>query len=285
MGSLRMGLRYAATLGAVVCAMAAAGCGTSDGSQGERVGSSEQALSSGYYFSWGGTMNSAGTAYTNGAAWTVEIGLNLSQNVICELAGITGNLTFQPDIGVDGDALVSILPDSSGNWWLSARGAPNSTVSAAAVCFSVPNASKWESVWGGYPYDDAQYFSGILSVAGVSGSPAQITVSDEGSNPNVSPLHYGTWTMTTNANVNPALVVPGGWPVAQVYSSYWVWSGTGTTFTETMPAGTSCFLTSIDGNLQENSFSNGAWTSVNYKTGAWTFTAAANTTAWWLCLN
>jgi hypothetical protein len=41
-----------------------------------------------------------------------------------------------------------------------------------------------------------------------------ITVSDPGANPNIYPLHNGTWTLTTN-NVNRSEVVPGYWSWSQ----------------------------------------------------------------------
>jgi hypothetical protein len=261
--------------GTVLAGTAASGCGAAEE---ESVSSTGQALSGEYYVSWGGTMNSAGTAYTSGAAYKVEIGLNINNNWLCELAGVTGNLTGAPNNAI------SVYPDASGNWWLSARAAPNNTASAAAVCFPVTNAWWWEPVPGGFPPGSSQYFSGIMTIGAVTGNPAQITVSDQGTNPNIYPLHYGTWTLTTN-NVNRGEVVPGYWSWSQDYSSYWYWFATGTSFSETLPAGTSCFLTSVNGNLQQNSFSNGAWTSVNFNTGVWTFTAASGTTAWWLCLD
>jgi hypothetical protein len=271
-----MMFEYVMTGGALVCAMAASGCGATDG--GERVASTKQGLSGEVYVSWGGTMNSAGTAYTSGAAYQIEIGVNINDNWLCELAGIAGNLT-----GASNNA-ISVFPDGGGNWWLSARAAPNNSANAAAVCFPATNAWFFEPVPGGFPPGSSQYFSGIMSVGAVTGNPAQITVSDEGSNPNVQPLHFGTWTLTTN-NVDRSEVVPGYWSWSQDYSSDWNWVATSGSFSETMPAGTSCFLTSIDGNLQENSFSNGAWASVDFNTGVWTFTAASGTTAWWLCLN
>jgi hypothetical protein len=259
--------------GAMLAGMAS-GCGTTD--DGDSLSATQQSLSGEYYVSWGGTMNSAGTAYTTGAAYKVEVGLNINDNWLCELAGITGNLTSAATNAI------SVFPDSAGNWWLQARAAPNNTASAAAVCFPATNAYYWEPTPGGFV--GSAYFSGIMGVGAVTDSPAQITVSDQGSNPDIYPLHYGTWTLTTS-NVDRGEVVPGYWSWSQDYSSYWYWYATSTSFSETLPSGTSCFLTSIDGNLQQNSYSNGAWTSVNYSTGVWTFTAASGTTAWWLCLD
>lgn len=261
--------------GTVLVGMVATGCGALD--EASRS-STEQALSGEYYVSWGGTMNSAGTAYTTGAAYQVEVGLNINDNWFCELAGVTGNLTGAPYNAI------SVYPDNSGKWWLSARAAPNNTVSAAAVCFPVTNAWAWEPLHGDFLPGSSQYFSGIMTIGAVTGNPAQITVSDQGPNPNIYPLHHGTWTLTTN-HVDRSEIVPGYWSMSQEYSSYWNWFATGTSFSETLPAGTSCFLTSINGNLQQNSYSNGAWASVNYSTGVWTFTAASGTTAWWLCLD
>jgi len=251
---LRTASRYAALVGA----MAVLGCGTTDDS--ESLSTTEQSLSGAWYASWGGTMNSAGTAYTSGAASKIELGVNIN----------------------DTNA-VSVFPDGSGNWWLQARAAANRTASAAAVCFPATNAWFWEPTPGGFPAG-SQYFSGIMAVGAVTGNPAQITVSDQGTNPDIHPLHFGTWTLTTS-NVNRGEVWPGYWSWSQDYTSYSYWHAVGGSFTETLPSGTSCFLTSIDGNLQLNSFSNGAWASVNYSTGVWTFTAASGTSAWWLCLD
>jgi hypothetical protein len=146
------------------------------------------------------------------------------------------------------------------------------------------HAWTWEPVPGGFPPGSSRYFSGIMTTGAVTGNPAQITVSDQGTNPSIDPLHDDTWTLTTN-NVNRDEVVPGYWSWSQDCSSYWYWVATGTSFSETLPAGASWFLTSINGNLQQNSYSSAAWTSVNYSTGVWTFTAASGTTAWWRCLD
>jgi hypothetical protein len=260
---------------ALLVGCATAGCVASGDEPA--TGSTEQALSGEWYVSWSGRMNASGTAYDDGKPYRIKVGVNINDDWFCELTGINGNLT-----GAVTNA-VSITPDSSGDWWLQARAAPGNIAGAAAVCFPETNAWWWEPTPGGFPAG-SQYYSGIMAVGAVTGNPARVTVSDEGTNPNVAPLHYGTWTLTTS-NVNSGEVWPGYWSWTKQYSAYWNWNAVSGSITKTMPAGTSCFLTSIDGNLQQNSFTNGAVATVNYSTGAWTFTAASGTNAWWLCLD
>jgi hypothetical protein len=226
-------------------------------------------------------MNSAGTAYTDGQPYYINLGLP-DNGWACLLTGVNGNLTNTYDYGVQ------IFVDAeTSNWSLAAQAAPGNSASAAAVCFPTTGQQQWVG-WPDAPSrtltsneDPSQEACGFMQVSGVNGSPATITVSDNGSNPNVNPLGGSTWTFTRNSDIN------GATPMCtwSTYSSWWNWFVTGDTLTETMPAGTSCFLTSYSGNLETNSFSNGAWATVNFSTGAWTFKAASGVTAWWLCLN
>jgi hypothetical protein len=268
---------------ALIGAALAAGCAAEspDEDSDEPVGTVTQALSGESYASWGGTMNSAGNGYVGGAADHIQIGVNINDGWTCMLTGMTGNLSGTDNPGVN------VFADGGGNWTLMAHAMPNTKVDAAAVCF--PAFQPWQTepipVGTGTTSLGSQHICGFQSVTDVAGSNTALTVSDHGSNPNVSPLAFGTWTATNN-NVDSFFAGCE----APAYTGYWIWNVIGSssgpgTITETMPAGTSCFLTSFHGNLELSSFTNGAWGSVNFSTHVWTFTAGANVNAWWLCLD
>jgi hypothetical protein len=246
----------------------------------EPIASVKQDLSGGYWFSWGGTMNSAGTAYNDGYPYWIDLGVP-ENGWTCMLTGIRGNLTNVPNFGAE-----LFINSATSNWSLGAHAAPGNSSSAAAVCFPA-TGQQWVGWWDAPSrtltsnQDPSQEACGFMQVTGVIGTPATITVSDNGSNPNVNPLGGPTWSFNRNSNIN-AVTPMCSWAT---YSSWWNWEIIGGTAHETMPLGTSCFLTSFSGNLETNSFSNGAWATVNSSTGEWTFTAASGVTAWWLCLN
>jgi hypothetical protein len=274
---------FAATLmgAAVFNAGCVAQTESSDPQQKEPVAVAKQGLSGEYYFSWGGTMNSNGTAYDDGYPYIVDMQVPVT-GYMCMLTGANGDL-LNTGSHIWGHPRGAAVVPSTYTWLLVAQAAPGHSASAAAVCFPYENG--FTGFAGGFSngetlYSGSQAACGLSSVAGILGGSALMQVSDQGSNPNVWPMGQ-TWTWTQNSNVNNA--APNC--ADTNYSSWWNWGIGGGTVTETMPAGTSCFLTSLQGSFDTDSYSNGAWASVDFNTGNWTFTAAPGVTAWWLCLN
>jgi hypothetical protein len=274
-------MRQFATLAGIALFALAAGCATDTPDDDSSLGTITQGLSGETYASWGGTMNSTGSAYVGGASPILYIGVNINDGWACMVTGMTGNLSGTDNPGV------SVWADGSGNWFLQARAMPNQKVDGAAVCFPASNPAMrdYMPVGTGTTSLGVQQVCGFQSVTDVAGTSTTLTVSDHGSNPNVGPLSVSTWTANNN-NVDSFFATCQ----TTSYTSYWVWNAVGGssapgTLTKTMPAGTSCFLTSFHGDLELSSFTNGAWGSVNFSTNTWTFTAGANVSAWWLCLN
>jgi hypothetical protein len=190
--------------------------------------------------------------------------------------GLVGNLS-------SGDG--ATLGHSGSNWTLPVRPAPGQDLSAVA-CFPVSSYVTpvlFEPGTVTTPVteneDPSQEVCGFWQTGNVEGTSASMTMSDQGTTPDPYPLGGATWTLNEvdfGANAECA------WTP---YSTSWNWHVTGGTATKTVPVGTTCSLSSLSGNLTENNFTQGAWATVNFGTGAWTFTVASGVDAWYLCID
>jgi hypothetical protein len=271
----------AALIGVSICTAGCIGNAQPEDSQpAESVGATNQALSAEYWFSWGGTMNSAGTAFTNGSAFSLNLGLSGS-SFACMITGVAG------DLSGDTHGVKLMKSGPSGTWVLAVRPAPGHSANAAASCFPATFNSEptlieqSDGLFPLLPYDGnpSQEVCGFWDIFAANSTSSIRTTTDHGSNPNVFPLTGGTWNISQTS-------APGNGECASApFTSAFNWVNNGGTLVETMPLGTSCFLTSFKGTLTTNDFVTGAWASVNFATGVWTFTVSPGHSAWWLCVD
>jgi hypothetical protein len=271
----------------------------SDGPTGETA----QALSGIQFITWGGTVNSTGSAFTNGASFSHDMGVGAGW--VCWLAAVNGNL--QQNGGVE-----VLQAGSGGEWSINVSGIQGSSVSGSAVCAPATsvgggNIDQIEPapVDGEAPFEEASVLTGVgaNSWCGISGindtslppydmwnSTASVaTVSNNGTNPSLSSTG-STWTLSeTGGNVlSYCATVPsisGRWEYEAVAPAS---GSTGPlemlNGTEQLPAGTVCFITSIRGKFLDNNFSDGVALAVNFSTNAWTIEASNGKTVFATCI-
>jgi hypothetical protein len=305
-------LKLSASLLSVLAASAAAGCTAEQEEDPAGFSSTTQALNGLIFDTWQGTINHLSNAFTDGAPLDLDLGVGAGWT--CWVAGVRGNLQQT--------GAVSVLPNGGsvpipnipiGNWVLSIGGIPGAQVSGSAVCAPVTDRGTFQF----FPQQQGAHTSGtLLSGVDINSWCGLGEIYSNSLPPYVwssgSSLATVSNNTVTNGVLNPQPVVGGStWkfseqganasatcaqePAGQSVHGIWFYhiiapaSGTASfqmlNGQSQLPAGTACFLTSVQGSFLDNNLGDGVGVSINFSTHAWTMTASNGKNAWALCIN
>jgi hypothetical protein len=265
----------------------------------ESIGVTSDALSGLIIASWGG-VGTGGPKFSNGAS--IVLPLNVGNGWVCWLAGVRGTLGTLGSVGVfqasaSGDPADGVGPNG---WALFAEPDVGLAAEATAVCAPATNLGL-HTVGLGSPTivtsANANDWCGLSEINAFPDGPPHIpwshasdfaTVSNNGSNPQIV-VGAPSWTFsgaisdTAEANCARASV-SGIWfyhiiAPSSGTASFNLLQNNGTS----LPAGTACFLTSLQGAFVNSNFNDGVFIGLT-SNGVWSLTATNGKSGWALCM-
>jgi hypothetical protein len=299
----------AVLLSSILASAFAAGCAVdatpSNGGQApESVASTNQALTGLVVKTWQGTLNHLSNGFTDGASNNLDMGVGAGWT--CWVAGVRGNLEQTGAVSVmKNTGGVPGVPD--GNWVLGISGLPLQTVSGTAVCAPATylgTTNFWPTTQGAFTDGNvltnanANSWCGLGEIVSNSlppyvwTSPSSFaTVSNNGLD--AEPVVGNpTWTFSERgANAAPTCASsPSGVNGIWFYHIEAPANGTASFAMldqnkAILPAGTACFLTSVEGIFTADNVNDGIGANIDFATHAWTMTATNGKSGWALCIH
>jgi len=265
----------------------------------EATGVTRDALSGLIVASWGG-VGTGGPTFTNGASIVLPLGVG--SGWVCWLAGFRGTLGALGHVTAFQATAAGDAPDGLGpnEWGLVVEPDTGLAADGSAVCAPVAsfgihdlgaspstiltsaNANDWCGL------SDISAFTGSLSHIPWSKSSDFATVSNNGSNPQIV-VGAPTWTFSGTFS-GTAQSRCAGASVSGIWFYHIVAPSSGTASFNLLqnsgaplPAGTACFLTSLQGAFVNSSFTDGVFIDRS-SSGLWSLNATNGKSGWALCI-